>query len=361
MLKNLSANWDLDSYFPGGSNSVEFANYLADLQKQITDFQQELAQLETADGSHDTWKHILNETQDIAKKLRHASSFTTCLAAQNTQDKKAVQLVGRMNALNALNANLMTSIEERLLELSETTFNQLLKDEYFVPLTFNLTEIREKASKKLTADKESIINALSVDGYHAWSTLYNSITGSLKIPVEIDGQLKKLSPGQAANMMSSPDRTIREKVFTSWETSWGQVADNCALALNSIAGFRLNVYQQRGWDDFLYEPLEYNRMTRQTIEAMWTAINKNKEPLVKFLSRKKKLLGIDKMSWHDYTAPIGASSRTFSLEKGANFVVEHISNFSPTMGKLVTRAFNENWVESENRDNKRAGAFCSSS
>ncbi|QOR36882.1 M3 family oligoendopeptidase [Clostridium sp. 'deep sea'] len=361
MLKNLSPTWDLDVYFAGGSESTEFTNYIKKLEKQMKDFQEKMKTIETASGCPDSWKFILTEIQEIDKKIQHAKSFVSCLVAQNVQDKKAMQLRGIINSLIGVNSSLENNMQKRLLELTDKKFNNLLQNKYFAPLKFNLNEIRERASKKLTADKENIINDLSVDGLHAWGTLYSNVTGKLKIPVEVDGEVKKLSVGQASAMMRSPNRIVREKVFESWSKSWSGVADSCALAINSIAGFRLNVCKQRGCADFMSETLELNRINRKILETMWSVISINRGRLVKYLKRKKEILGVNKLSWHDYPAPLGTSQNTYNLENRANFLVKHISNFSPTMGKLVTRAFEERWVETENRDNKRAGAFCARS
>lgn len=361
MLNNIKSTWDLDVYFPGGSESVEFSNYLNEMQNDMKEFCEELQTLKTNDGNIENIKYVVNFIQEISRKMHHAGSFASCLTAQNTQDKKAMQLVGRLNGLRGIISSLTTEMEKRLLELSDDAFNNLFTDDYFTNIKFNLTEIRENASKKLPADKENIINSLAIDGYNSWNTLYNLTSGNLKIPVEIDGVIKQLSPGQASNLMTSADRELREKVFKSWEESWQSIADTCALALNSISGFRLNVYKERGWNDFLSEPLTINRMTRKTLDTMWSTIQKNTGRLVKFLERKKELLGLEKLTWHDYTAPLGKSNKTYSLEEGANFVAKHMKNFNKSMGDLVERAFNENWVETENRDNKRAGAFCSGS
>ncbi len=360
MLKNLNSRWDLDAYFPGGSESEAFHAYLAKLKKDLQDFRLILAQTPHSDDPL-IWQTQFETVQDLAKRLRHAQSFVSCLSAQNTQDHKARQLSGEINTLSALNDSMMSAIEERLLQLTTDQFDALLATDYFQPLSFNLKEIRHRALDKLSKTEETLINDLSTDGYHAWNTLYNTVSGALKIPVEIDGQSLILSPGQAANMMSSPNRTTRCIVFKAWEDAWSSVAETCALAINEIAGFRLQVYNHRQWADVLQEPLENNRMTRKTLDIMWETINRNKPALVQFLERQKQLLGTDQLSWHDYTAPMGQSNKTYTLDEAANFVVKHVSSFGQSMGDLVTKAFTNNWVETENRDNKRAGAFCSSS
>ncbi|PNB76702.1 oligoendopeptidase, partial [Pseudomonas sp. FW305-BF6] len=89
-------------------------------------------------------------------------------------------------------------------------------------------------------------------------------------------------------------------------------ADYFAKILNHLAGFRLSVYKQRGWDHVLKEPLSINRMSQETLDAMWGAIIDNKAPFVEYLERKAKLLGVEKLSWYDLDAPVADTDSSVS-------------------------------------------------
>ena len=56
--------------------------------------------------------------------------------------------------------------------------------------------------------------------------------------------------------------------FADWTDAWEKESDLLAQVLNYLAGFRLKVYQLRGWDDVLFEPLFLNRMQSSTFETI---------------------------------------------------------------------------------------------
>src|SRR5699024_3262786 len=89
----------------------------------------------------------------------------------------------------------------------------------------------------------------------------------------------------------------------------------------------------------LKEPLEINRMKKETLDAMWTAITNNKQPFVSFLQRKAEILGLDKLSMYDVGAPLTASEKTSGYTEGANFILEHFRKFSPKMADFAQMAF----------------------
>lgn len=357
-MANLNRNWDLESIFPGGSESVEYQAYLQQLDEDI----KEAFKMVSGKSNYNTreWIALVDKVQDLAKRTRHATAFSGCLTAQNVADQKAKLLGGQVRSLGAGLASVLTYLDKHILAMPEEQWQQLLKCDDLAELRFNLEERRRRAKEKLSTEQEALVNDLSVDGYHAWSNLYDTVVGRMTIPIEEDGKTVNLSPGQAANKMTSPNRELREHIMERWEEAWAKDADYCALALNHLSGFRLNLYRHRGWDNVHTEPLDINRMKSETLDAMWGTINKNKDRLVKYLDRKKELLGVEKLSWHDMDAPLGLgkSGSKMTYDEAADFIVAQFERFNPDMAAFTRNCFDKGWVESEDRPGKRPGAFC---
>ena len=68
---------------------------------------------------------------------------------------------------------------------------------------------------------------------------------------------------------------------------------NFSRHLNHLDGFRLSDYKLHGTTDYLENPLNYNRMSQETLTVMWKP-SKNKQPFVDFLTRKAQLFGKEK-------------------------------------------------------------------
>lgn len=356
MLKNLSQVWDLDSIFPGGSESPQLKEHIAQVATDIKG----LEQLIPAGDDQAQWQVLVEKVQDIASRLRQAGAYIGCLTAQDTKDTKAKLLSGRLRQLSAALGSVMTTVEERLLQMDDVVWAGLLETPAFKPIAFPLDEMRQRAREKMSAIQEKLATDLSIDGYHGWSELYNIITGRMVIPWTVDGKEVEYSVGQFSNLFSDYDADVRARAGEKWEEAWEQEEELCAGALNHLAGFRLNLYKHRGWDSVHKEPLDINRMQAETLAAMWEAIEENKGVFVEYLQRKKKLLGLEKLTWFDVSAPLGRVGKRYTYDEAANFVVEHLQSVSPRMGEFVTEAFKKRWVEAENRGHKRAGAFCTS-
>lgn len=193
--------------------------------------------------------------------------------------------------------------------------------------------------------------------------MYQTIVNSVSVPFLINDELTYLSAGQAANKLKGlKDPSIRARLLSDWENAWKEKAPLFSDTLNHLAGFRLQTYDLRGEKDFLNPPLEYNRMTEETLNTMWDTITKNKPKIVEFLNRKAALMGKEKLNWADVNAPISVGDfepKTYSFDEAETFITTHFGSFSQEMQQMAQKAFDEDWIEAEDKEGKRPGAYCS--
>ncbi|MFS0780830.1 M3 family oligoendopeptidase [Bacillus sp. 1P06AnD] len=358
---DFSPVWDLDVFFEGGSNSHEFAQYMDALEQDIEQLDKRLSTWSMASSQDDSKQlsEVVAQISDITVRLSQAGAFIECLAAQNVKDQGAKKWGAQFTAYIAEFKGISAKFDEKLIQMEDGFFSELLEQEPFKEIAFVLQETRNKAKEKLSVREESLMEKLAVDGYHGWSDLYDSIVGSIEIPFEENGETKMLSVGQAQNIFSHPDRAVRKKMFEEWEKAWKKQEELFAHALNHIAGFRLSVYESRGWKDVLKEPLEINRMKQETLNSMWESISDKKEHMSKYLQRKAELLGVEKLSFYDLDAPLGTEEqKKLSYDEGAQFILKHFAGFGSKLASFAEGAFQDAWIEAEDRSNKRPGGFC---
>ncbi|HYF77251.1 MAG TPA: M3 family oligoendopeptidase [Symbiobacteriaceae bacterium] len=359
MSNALRQTWDLESIFAGGSQSATLMEHLGSAEQGLAALKAKLEAPAPAAGTpegRDFWHSVLEEAQRLGEMTVQGGAFVGCLNSQDVKDREARVLIGRTTELYAGLQAVFALADDGLLRMSDADFAALLGDERIAPLAFNLRERRDLAKKKMNTERELLANDLSIDGYHGWSRLYDTIVGRMTIKV---GE-EELSVGQASNKLYEADRELRKEVFTKWEEAWGKEAELCAAALNNLAGYRLNLYKHRGWESFLQEPLAINRMSKATLDAMWEAVGTAKAALAKYYERKAKLLGFEATNWYDLYAPLSGASRKMSYEDAADFIVEQFGRFSPQMAEFARRAFDHAWIEVEDRPGKAPGGYCTS-
>lgn len=358
--KTYPVTWDLDTFFEGGSSSDELRRHLDEAAGLVQDYSAQTAGFRTPESKTDAAQvaELIDKTKETSNHLREAGAVIGCFLAQDTTDKQALLLQGESSALGAKFQTAFMSFQQKLAKTEETVWTELLSDDRLKDFAFILGEWREKSAARLPEAEEALITALSVDGYHGWGELYDLLVGEIEVTVTVDGVERELSVGQANNLSSHPDADVRRESFEKLEAAWAEKEEFFAKTLNSIAGFRLQVYEKRGWDNVLREPLEYNRMKQETLDAMWGAISANKEPFARYLDRKARLLGKEKLDWQDVDAPVTESVKTIDYQEGAEFILDHFGKFGPELESFSRMAFENGWIEAEDRPNKRPGGFC---
>ncbi|MBD3402427.1 M3 family oligoendopeptidase [candidate division GN15 bacterium] len=352
--------WDLDSVFPGGSDSREFAHYREDLKKDFDKFRTTINNLPDTldDSTAPKWKEVILTLADLIDRLGMVGSFAHCLVAQNVKDNKAHAIEGEADEYMAEWQKFETTFQFKASAQPDAAWNKLLEDDDLKEQAFALNELRDQAKQKMAPELESLALDLSVNGYHAWNKLYDKMAGDLTVAFEEKGETRTLSLGQLATKMSDADRSIRAQAFEKMVEAWKTREDLAAMTLNALSGFRLSLYRNRSWDNFLHEALQMARIKQETLDAMWSAVADSRDKLIPYIDAKKKLLGVDKYAWYDQFAPCGAVDKLYSYDEAAEFIYENEKDFSKDMAEFAKMAIDKRWIEAEDRGGKAGGGYC---
>jgi pepF/M3 family oligoendopeptidase len=354
--------WDLDSLLPHPA-SPEFAKIVEAYRRDLEALAERSDRLpEVGRTSAAVWAEFLRETERLEMQATDLFAFIGCHAAADAANKLYRQFEANLSALDPSRERVSSNLEFALREASPADFEALVAaDERLAKNSFFLSQRRKNARLRLPRGEELLAADLSVDGIHAWGRLYDRLSGELRIKVMEKGEVVEKSPGQVR--FDSPERSVRQNNFHAADKAWRSIADSCADSLNHIAGTRLTIYRRLGLADHLEVPLQKNRMKRETLEAMWSAITRRKPVLLKYLAAKARLLGRERLAWYDTQAPLPGTdkpgkSAEIAFDEGADLVIRTFSKFSPDLGEFARQALATRWVEAENRSGKRQGAFC---
>ncbi|QAS69831.1 M3 family oligoendopeptidase [Oenococcus sicerae] len=357
-----SQNWNIDVVFPGIDSPELNAAF-----KTAADDNQKLAETIASLTEQDENSKILaaaDSLQTLEGKLGTIGFYLNAWRSVNYGKAEAGPKFDRLSKIDIDYTAQKQAWGKFLAALSDKRFQSLSADEKAQPIAFILNETRQQAAKLLDDNTEKLINEFQVDALHAWSAHYDTISAGLSTSyTDAKGQKQTVSAGQALNLLDGiKDKDARADLMKHYESMWGKAENLSADTLNHLAGARLTDYKAHGINDYLEKPLELNRLSRASLTAMWNTVAKNEGMLVKFFARKAKLLGLDsdQISWQDQTAPVqvpGYEPRTLSYDDTANFIVKNFSKYSAKMGAFAKHAFENQWIESEDRPGKQPGGW----
>ncbi len=355
-------NWDLSPFFPAPATPAfpaALETFRQDLSAAASD-SDALPAIAAATAA--TWQEFLRSFERLDAQFGDLRSFIGCWAAGDAENKTYQQYEAALSALSPLRERIQTNIDFALKSVDTDTLEAACANSpYLGQIRYYLTHRRRQAELRLPREQELLAADLGVDGIHAWGRLYDRVSGALKVQVVEKGKTITKSPGQV--LFDSPQRAVRENNFFAVDAAWSSIEDTCADAINHIAGTRLTVYRRQGLQDHLVAPLRYNRMSRETLETMWDTITRSKHVLLDYLACKAKLLGQERLSWYDQSAPLpsipgAAVDDKISYDQACEWIIDAFHDFSGELGDFARMSLTEHWIEAENRSGKRQGGFC---
>ena len=351
--------WDLTKLVKN-PKSPAFQKQIKELEKQAVTFEKIKSKLNPKISSTN-FKNILQQVEEISENMSRIGGYASLSYSSNTQSDEATSLMSRMSKLGSEISNKILFFDLWWkTQVDEKNAKRLMKD---------AGELREYLSHKrlfakyaLSEPEEKIINTLDVTGISALVKLYDKITNSYEYKMKIGNKNKVLTREELTNYVRSTNPKIRE---TAYKTILGKYIEN-----KGVIG---EIYQNivRNWKDEGIEIRGYkspismrnigNDVDDKTIESLLAVCRKNSPVFQKFFQQKAKMLKLKKLRRYDVYAPATANikEKNYTYDKSVKLVFESLGKFSSTLEDYAKKVFNENHVDSEIRQGKRDGAFCS--
>ncbi|MBM7583501.1 pepF/M3 family oligoendopeptidase [Bacillus pakistanensis] len=360
MEQIFSENWNLSSLYPGEIESLKLKELISRLTTDIDKLHKKIISFDFPLEKKNIPEiiQLFHLIQDVMNGSLELDDYLICVYSEDVKNKNVSNLMTESSKIKADLNSLLVELDQLLVKIPNEAWLRLLQHEEVRTYQFYLEERKRMMKNKLPAEMEILMNDLSVSGFAGWENHYELLMSKLEIP---DGNGRVLSIGQALNQaMSASNRTIREKTAHSIIEVSEKQADFFASILNHMTGYRLSMYKKRGWDNILKESLDQNRINEQTLQTMISTINEHKNVIKSFIKRKAQVSKINSLGWYDIMAPSFTTDQNVTYTDAAEMVISQFHRFSKKLGLFAERAFQEGWIEAENRANKGHGAFCAS-
>lgn len=357
--------WNLDELFEGGVTGDAFKQELKDITEERDHLIEALDAIDlTTIAGQGAYADLLNDLNHFEYRVSNAGIFAQMCSDVDIKNSDAVIALDKVMTIGRPYQLANNRFNKKLSELSDEQWANFLSLDPINQSEFYFNELRRDANRLMGEEAEELLAELNPDGNNGWSNTYNTINSVMTISCDLDDGHHEFSVGQALNRLSGdPKAENRAIIFEAWEEAFTHYGPIFADVLNHLDGYHMTVQKAHKYDHFLEEPLEYNRMQKDTLDAMWQAVSEEKSIFVDYLNRKKELLKLDKLSWQDVEAPLvldDSETKELTIDESYEFVIEQFGNFGPKLQSFAKHAIESGWIEAENRPGKRAGGYCTS-
>ena len=365
-MEKTPPRWDLSNVYtgldaPALAADIEWVKTSTEALKQF--YEEQLVSIKK-DSPSETINQALSTVVDkmnaLWMKAATINAFLHSFIATDSFDQHAMQMGSQFDMV-------MVGIQKTgvLVEAWIGQFKDVLPDALKLGNSagahaFPITEIAEQ-SQYLMSEKEEVLSSeLSLSSSRAWSKLQGTVTSQKTVVFELDGEEKTLPMPALINLHAHPDEEVRKRAYEAEMVAWESIKEPLAACMNGIKGWVNTLNAHRGRVDALHGPIDQARIDRETLKAMMDAMEESFPMFRRYFKAKAARFGQKALPWWNVFAPTGKSEKVYAFDEAADFIVENFNKFTPELGEFAKNAFDQNWIDAEQRPGKRGGAFCMS-
>lgn len=348
----MKTNWDLTVFYKD-FDDPEFKDDLARLPKEIDAFTAAIAA--PAEDEVRKLVSLVHQEEALSCLFERLSMMIELNFAVDANNKPAnAALAPLMRAY--MDSSLAANAFSRYLASLDNLDAIIDADDELKARAFALREAAENAKHQLPEALEKPVLKMQLSGGEAFSHLRDKLDATLL--VDYDGKQIPLSAVRA--LAYDGDADTRRRAYEAELASYKKIELPMSFCLNNIKAEGETMAALKGYKGVLDMALAHSRMDEKTLEAMWTAIREALPELREYFKAKGRLLGHENgLPFYDLFAPVGQSTRTYTVEEARALLLDLFGKFCPEMGEMMRAAFDEGWIDMFPREGKSGGAFCS--
>lgn len=272
---------------------------------------------------------------------------------QDLADKAGVIAVQMSSALSFATPEILTIPEERLEEFKSD------KEELEV-YDFYLKDILRTKPHILSAEMEELL----ADAGEMASTpdnIYSKFNNAdIKFPEIKDesGKMVRITHGRFIQLLESDDRRVREEAFKAVYETYGSFKNTLAASFSSNVKQELFFTKARNYGSNLEKALNDSNVPVEVYKNLIEAVHDNMGLMHRYVSLRKKLLGLDELHMYDLYTPLVQNIKfDIEFEKAKQMVTEGLKPLGEEYQKILAEGFNNRWIDIYENENKRSGAY----
>ncbi|MDR2157385.1 MAG: M3 family metallopeptidase [Clostridiales Family XIII bacterium] len=234
-----------------------------------------------------------------------------------------------------------------------------------------IRDCRMMTAHMLPKELERTVQKMQQNGSFAWQELRNRIDATAREPLTSADALDALDEdpetpigdalplSKLRALANHPSQRIRKKAYEAETRCCEKHALPMAACFNAVKGEGLLTASLRGFDTVLDQMLFYNRMDRETLDAMMDAVRRRLPLFEAYLSKRARRAGwADGLPYHELCAPPDDDRTQYGPGEARALLTEVFADFHPEMGDLFRTAFADHWIDFPAETGKIGGALC---
>jgi len=315
--------------------------------------------------SPETLAEAMHELAAIGELVGRAGSFALLRFSTDTADPAHGALMASVEERGTAIQTRLLFFELEWAALDDARAEELLAGDDLDFCGHYLRSARRYRPHLLTQPEEKIATEKDQTGQSAWSRLFSELTSAIEVDLPeqagepgTDADGGRVALDVALSRLFSADRDVRRTSAEAVTAALEPGLRTRAYVFNTLLQDKAVDDRLRKFPNWLASRNLSNEATDESVQALLEAVRGRYELARRWYRLKAKLLGLDRLADYDRMAAVTPNDTAFSWAEARETVTDSYASFSEELGGLVSRFFDERWIDAPIRPGKRGGAFC---
>jgi oligoendopeptidase F len=303
----------------------------------------------------------LEKESELMQILDLTSNYTSRLSDQDTKNTENQALNMRLSVIISDIVSELSFMEPEIISADADLLERFYQE--LPALEFYRNYINESLRMKphrLSAEMEKLIAMTSEMGHTASSaySIFNNSDLSFPEMQDEDGETVRITHGRFIGLLESADRRVRKEAFEKLYHTYDQYKNTLASLYSGQIKKQIFHAKVRNYNSTLEAAVDGNNVSPKVYENLLTTVNNNLDKLHRYVSLRKKYLGVDELHMYDiYTPMLPDFAKKVSYEEAKETVLKALAPLGEDYVKVVEEGFNNRWIDVYENEGKRSGAY----
>jgi oligoendopeptidase F len=176
--------------------------------------------------------------------------------------------------------------------------------------------------------------------------------------IDEDGNEIELTRGRYGKLLESKNREVRRNASDTYNSAYKGYINTLGATLATSINKDWFFAQVRDYNSCLESSLDGNNIPTSVFHNIVKAANNNLAPLQKYVSIRKKALGVDTLFGFDMSVPLVSDIKTeFEYEESTELVLKSLKPLGKEYLKNVKKAYDSRWIDVYETQGKGSGGY----
>jgi len=302
--------------------------------------------------------HLDDEISRIGSMAYSYASRCSDVDTTNTENQA---LVMQVRTLFVSIGEKSAFIIPELLAIPEEQLEQFYKEKPELNVFRNaINNILRRKAHMLSAEMEQLLaSAGDVTGTsdNVFSMFNNADLVFPEITDE-NGEKVRLTHGRYIPLLESADRRVREEAFKAMYSTYKSFRNTLAATFSGKLKAHWFSAKARKYNSCLEAAVDATNVPVSVYHNLIDAVHNNLDKMHRYVSIRKKLLGVDELHMYDlYTPLVKEADVKIPFEQAKQTVYEALAPLGEEYRAVIKEGFENRWIDVYENEGKRSGAY----